>query len=162
MYLLSLLQEPGVSLCFRGFLGARKKAGHCGQYVDARSAMGHEVEEGAPQLCMEGLPGVLTKHGLFLLTLLNPHGYPPKQLVRLTSQDGKTMLQFLRVKLTSSLVCAFTYTPALPVANTVASTAFLCLLCISLPLASYVSPSFLPEPPPERLLISNCCDFLRV
>lgn len=47
--------EPGVSLCFRGFRGGRKKAGHCGQCADARFVSGNEVKERAPQLCVEGL-----------------------------------------------------------------------------------------------------------
>lgn len=47
--------EPGVSLCFRGFRGGRRKAGHCGQCADARFVSGNEVKERAPQLCVEGL-----------------------------------------------------------------------------------------------------------
>lgn len=52
--------EPGVSLCFRGFRGARRNIEHCGLCADACSMLGNKVEEETPRL---------TKHGLPLLTL---------------------------------------------------------------------------------------------
>lgn len=72
---------------------------------------GMKWRKGHPNSAWRGcLPGALTKHGLFLLTVPSPLGYPPKQLVRLTPQDGKTTLQFLRVQLMSSLVCTHVHT----------------------------------------------------
>lgn len=104
--------EPGVSLCFRGFRGGRRKAGHCGQCADARFVWGNEVKERAPQLCVEGL-SAWGAHQAWAVSANSSQPSrlsPQAALVRLHSQDGKTTLQFLRVKLTSSLVCTHVHT----------------------------------------------------